>query len=640
VEQQQGRIKLFYSSDPSDDLLRDKLVRFLRPLVRETHIDEWSTQHVLAGASVVEERKHALESATHILLLLSADYLASDLCHQEMQDALERQKCGQARVIPILLRPCLFSEDLGSCLPKNGQPVSTWEKRDKALSDVAQNICQILGLPYYSSYRKRLLNQLFTSLTDGLIGLPGSPLTGVEQFLQEYLGTPETPTPFGGRHVELASLDRWLATPGQPYALLVAPAGRGKSALLTQWVATVADEQRAEVVLVPISIRFSTALKSITVSLLGARLRHLHDPKADPPHTGEDWLTEIGNYLREDRPAGSPLLIVLDGADEATDWIVGRDLRFPPEPGRGIKVLVSARPLTDCDAAGWMRRLEWQRVGMSIDLPLLDRLGIAEVLRSMGDPLARLMTQVDIVGELHRLSEGDPLLVRLYMEALLEKDKRAGFLTPENLKELEPGLGAYFDRWWKDQEWQWEKQGRDQGRGREDLMDFFRLCSMALGPLLRDEVATIAHERLKSGTRLREVATESGRFIIGDGRTQGFTFSHPKLGDYFREEQMTEQERSEWGQRFLDFGQRTLVALKNGKLDPRRTPPYAVQYYGAHLEREDAPPDRFDELVCEGWQRAWEVLEGAYDGFLSDLMRAWRRKSGEQYSARLASGSD
>ena len=76
MEQQQSRIKLFYSSDPSDDRLRDKLVRFLRPLVREAHIDEWSTQHALAGASVAQERKHALDSATHILLLLSADYLA------------------------------------------------------------------------------------------------------------------------------------------------------------------------------------------------------------------------------------------------------------------------------------------------------------------------------------------------------------------------------------------------------------------------------------------------------------------------------------------------------------------------------------------------------------------------------------
>jgi hypothetical protein len=469
------------------------------------------------------------------------------------------------------------------------------------------------------------LHQLFAPLTEGLAGLPGSPLSGVEQFLREYLGTPEVPAPFGGRHVQLAELDHWLDTPAQPYALLVADAGRGKSALLAHWVAKVADEHRAEVVLVPISIRFGTSLKSTTVSLLGARLRHLHHARADLPYNTEGWLAEIDRYLREDRPDGPPLLIVLDGADEAADWMVGRDLRFPPEPGSGIKVLVSARSLADCDVAGWVRRLEWQGVAVPMELPLLDRDGVIEVLRSMGDPLAGLVPQVDVVGELYRLSKGDPLLVRLYVEALRQTGHRAAFLKLEDLKDLEPGLGAYFDQWWKDQEWLWERQGRDLGSEREDLMDFFRLCAIALGPLSRDDVADIVGGRLKSGSRLRTVATEAGRFIIGDGHTQGFTFSHPRFSYYFSEEQMTRQEGREWEQRFLDFGQHTLAVLNSGKLDPGQAPPYAVRYYGAHLERAGADPDLFHELVCEGWQRAWEALEGTYDGFLSDLARAWKR---------------
>jgi hypothetical protein len=469
------------------------------------------------------------------------------------------------------------------------------------------------------------LHQLFAPLTEGLTGLPGSPLSGVEQFLREYLGTPDVPAPFGGRQAQLEALDRWLATPAQPYALLVAEAGRGKSALLARWVAGVADERHADVAFVPISIRFGTSLKSTTVSLLGARLRHLHNVRADPPRDAEAWLDEIEMYLREDRPADPPLLIVLDGADEAADWMMGRDLRFPPETGRGIKVLVSARSLADCDVAEWLRRLAWQGLAVPMELPLLDRAGVAEVLRSMGNPLAELATQVDVVSELHRLSEGDPLLVRLYVEAMRQTGNHAAFLKPEELKDLEPGLEAYFNQWWKDQEWQWERQGRDLGSEREDLMDFFRLCAVALGPLSRDEVAAIAGGRLKSGSRLRTVATKAGRFIIGDGRTLGYTFSHPRLGAYFSEEQMTELERLEWVQRFLDFGQHTLAALNSGKLDPRGAPPYPVRYYGAHLERRGADPDLFDELVSEGWLRAWVGLEGTYDGFLSDLARAWKR---------------
>lgn len=44
---------------------------------------------------------------------------------------------------------------------------------------------------------------------------------------------------FGGREAELAALDGFLADPGHPFALLVAPTGRGKTALLVHWIARV-----------------------------------------------------------------------------------------------------------------------------------------------------------------------------------------------------------------------------------------------------------------------------------------------------------------------------------------------------------------------------------------------------------------
>jgi hypothetical protein len=59
----------------------------------------------------------------------------------------------------------------------------------------------------------------------------------IQNFLTEYLGTPERPVPFGGRDDALARIDAWLDNPrASPYRLLAAPAGRGKSALLVRWV--------------------------------------------------------------------------------------------------------------------------------------------------------------------------------------------------------------------------------------------------------------------------------------------------------------------------------------------------------------------------------------------------------------------
>jgi len=474
-------------------------------------------------------------------------------------------------------------------------------------------------------------HQLFAPLTDGLTRLPGSPLGGVEQFLREYLGTPEIPAPFGGRQVQLAALDRWLATPAQPYALLVAEAGRGKSALLARWVAAVADERRADVVFVPISIRFSTSLKSTSMSLLGARLRHLHGAKADLPRDAEGWLAEIEIYLREDRPVGPPLLIVLDGADEAADWMMGQDLRFPPEPGSGIKVLVSARLLADCDAAGWLRRLEWQGRGAPIELPLLDRAGMTEVLRSMGDPLARLVTQVDAVGELHRLSEGDPLLVRLYVEALRGTGDRVAFLTPEELGQLKPGLQTYFDQWWDDQRRQW---GMAVPLKEPAVRALLNLLACALGPLSTDDLLALMEPEHFDLWILEEALRPLARFVVGDGKEQGYVFSHPRLNQYFYEK-LPPRERQAWEQRFMSYGRHTLLALTSGEREANKVSSYPIRYYGAHLERGDAHSDRFDEMVSEGWLRAWEMLEGAYDGFLNDLARAWRRA--EEDGARAQS---
>jgi hypothetical protein len=76
----------------------------------------------------------------------------------------------------------------------------------------------------------------FGDLTGGLFGLPGSVATKMEAFLLEYLGTTAHPVPFGGREPQLDELDRWLGDRTRSLALIVAPGGRGKSALVCRWL--------------------------------------------------------------------------------------------------------------------------------------------------------------------------------------------------------------------------------------------------------------------------------------------------------------------------------------------------------------------------------------------------------------------
>lgn len=78
-----------------------------------------------------------------ILLLVSADFLASDACDKETMRALERHDAGQARVIPVLLRPTDWHSAPFArlqALPNNGKPVTLWENRDEAWTDVVKGI--------------------------------------------------------------------------------------------------------------------------------------------------------------------------------------------------------------------------------------------------------------------------------------------------------------------------------------------------------------------------------------------------------------------------------------------------------------------------------------------------------------------
>jgi hypothetical protein len=79
-------------------------------------------------------------TAAIILLLISADFIASDYCWgKELAFALE----GQATVIPVILRACdwdaaPFGELKG--LPKDMKPITAWQDRDAAWTDVARGV--------------------------------------------------------------------------------------------------------------------------------------------------------------------------------------------------------------------------------------------------------------------------------------------------------------------------------------------------------------------------------------------------------------------------------------------------------------------------------------------------------------------
>lgn len=141
-------VKLFYSYAHEDEELRVKLEKHLSVMRRNKDIAGWHDRDISAGTEWKKSIDENLEAAQIIILLVSDDFLASDYCYDiEMARAMERHDSGEARVIPIILRPCDWhGAPFGKlqALPKNAEPITKWENVDEAFLNVAQGIRKVV----------------------------------------------------------------------------------------------------------------------------------------------------------------------------------------------------------------------------------------------------------------------------------------------------------------------------------------------------------------------------------------------------------------------------------------------------------------------------------------------------------------
>jgi len=141
-------IKVFLSYSSKDQALVDQFTAHLTALKWQGVIQSWNDHQIEAGADWQKAITSYLDSADIILLLLSADFLASEYSLDEAHRALERNESGQARVIPVLLRPVDFSATPFAKLqavPRDGKPITLWEDKDAAFLSVARDIRKVAG---------------------------------------------------------------------------------------------------------------------------------------------------------------------------------------------------------------------------------------------------------------------------------------------------------------------------------------------------------------------------------------------------------------------------------------------------------------------------------------------------------------
>lgn len=136
--------RVFISYSHKDQAMREVLADHLATLQREGVIDVWHDRKIAAGEAWAGEIDANLEAADIVLCLVSAGFLASTYCGDiELKRALERHETGDARVIPVILKPADWNNTpLGGlqALPSEGKAVTKWTNRDEAYLSIARGI--------------------------------------------------------------------------------------------------------------------------------------------------------------------------------------------------------------------------------------------------------------------------------------------------------------------------------------------------------------------------------------------------------------------------------------------------------------------------------------------------------------------
>jgi len=142
------KVEIFISYSHGDIKLLAELEKHLTILKRNGLGLLWTDQNIDKGSEWSPEILRHLDNADIVLLLISADFIASDFCYEkEMTRAMERHERHEACVIPVILRPCRWKSTPFAVLqavPDNAKPVSTARNQDEAFVEVTKRIQEVI----------------------------------------------------------------------------------------------------------------------------------------------------------------------------------------------------------------------------------------------------------------------------------------------------------------------------------------------------------------------------------------------------------------------------------------------------------------------------------------------------------------
>lgn len=142
-------LKVFISYAHKDEAFKDELITMLASMQRQGIIDAWQDRRIEPGDEWYQAIQTAMNECDLAVLLVSKNFLASRFINdEEVPRLLQRRKAEGMRVIPIIIRPCMWSSepvlrDL-QALPQDGKAVISFSEengdRDQVWTDIAKVI--------------------------------------------------------------------------------------------------------------------------------------------------------------------------------------------------------------------------------------------------------------------------------------------------------------------------------------------------------------------------------------------------------------------------------------------------------------------------------------------------------------------
>jgi TIR domain len=147
-----ARKEVFISYSHTDRKWVDRVRVHLRPLEREGLLELFDDSKIKPGGRWREEISGALDRARVAVLLISADFIASDfIANNELPPLLKKAEAGGAMIIPVIVSPCGFLREkkLSGYQSVNNPSKSLtsvgYSEREQILTKLAEAVEEALG---------------------------------------------------------------------------------------------------------------------------------------------------------------------------------------------------------------------------------------------------------------------------------------------------------------------------------------------------------------------------------------------------------------------------------------------------------------------------------------------------------------